>query len=136
MVRGQGEGSQNYFEARTGILLVEDEELLRTLVADYLAERGFCVYAAQDGVQAVQLYREHEKTIQIVFSDIDLPNLNGVDAFRQMRAINPDVQVIFASGSLNPLLKKRLHDAGVKYVLQKPYSPEEIVTMIGTLLGK
>ena len=130
------ERDQDYPEISTGILLVEDEELLRSLVERYLQSEGFQVYTAADGIEAVQQYREHWKMIQVVCSDCDLPKLNGFEAFQQMKAINADVKVMFASGFFKPQVIQQLRAAGVKYFVQKPYGPEEILTTIRILLGE
>lgn len=121
-------------EVKTGILLVEDEELLRVLVERYLENHGFCVFSAGDGVVAVQLYQEYWREIQIVISDIDLPNMNGVELFQRIKAINPEVQAIVASGSLDVQLEHQLLEAGVKRFLWKPYGPEEILKTIREVL--
>lgn len=134
MIHEHGEEKQRDSETERGILLVEDEELLRTLMEDYLGERGFRVFSARDGAEAVHLYRENWNTIQIVFSDVDLPMLNGLDAFQRMKEINPDVRVIFASGSLNPSLKHQLRQAGAKRFVQKPYGLDDILKTIREVL--
>ncbi len=121
-------------EGGATILVVEDDELLLSLVERFLTENGFRVLTANDGLEAVHFYRTHGKRIRIVLMDIDLPTLNGLDAFQRMKEINADVRVVFASGSLNPSLKHQLREAGAKRFVQKPYGPDDILKTIREVL--
>jgi two-component system cell cycle sensor histidine kinase/response regulator CckA len=108
------------------ILLVEDEDTLRELVASLLREQGYSVLQAADGEEAVQVYAEHADHIALVVTDLGLPKLSGWQAFRKMRALKPSVKAILATGYLEPMLKSEIAESGVMEFLQKPYRPAEI----------
>lgn len=116
------------------ILLVEDEEMLLDLLDALLTEHGYHILRARDGVEAVEVYREHQSTISLVLSDMGLPRLGGWQAFQQMREINPRVKVILASGYLDPNLRKEMIEAGAVDFIQKPYIPEEILKRIRSVI--
>ncbi len=118
------------------ILLVEDEDSLRELVASLLREQGYSVLQAADGEEAVQVYAEHADHIALVFTDLGLPKLSGWQAFRKMRGIRPSVKAIVATGYLEPMLKSEIAESGVMEFLQKPYRPGEIFRKVREAIDK
>jgi len=104
------------------ILLVDDEESLIALGARMLEHLGFTVLTAADGLQAVELYRERGKEIDLVLMDLTMPHLDGAKAFGELRRLNPDVRVILASGYSHEDVASRFAGKGLDGVLQKPYT--------------
>jgi CheY-like chemotaxis protein len=92
------------------------------------------VLVANDGLHAVDLYSHHKSEIAVVFSDMGLPKLTGENVFRKLKELNPAVQVVFASGFLEPELKTEMLKNGVKAFVQKPYEPDEVLVLIRRLL--
>jgi CheY-like chemotaxis protein len=116
------------------ILLVEDEEALIEMVRLLLESNGYKVFTAQDGKEAVEMFKQHQQEIDIVLTDMGLPGMTGVDAFKILKEIAPNVKVIFASGFFEPVIKSDLYIAGAKGFIQKPYSPGEILQKIREVL--
>jgi PAS domain S-box-containing protein len=116
------------------ILVVEDEEALIEMVRLLLESKGYKVLTAQDGKEAVELYRQHKQEIDIVLTDMGLPGMTGADEFKMLKEIAPNVKVIFASGFFEPVIKSDLYIAGAKGFIQKPYSPDEILRQIREVL--
>jgi two-component system, cell cycle sensor histidine kinase and response regulator CckA len=112
------------------ILLVEDEELLLDSVHHLLESKGYKVYVAQDGKEAVKLFREHNQKIDLVLTDLGLPGISGKEEFTKLKKINPNIRVIMASGFFEPDVKLELLKAGVKGFIQKPYIPDDILRII------
>jgi PAS domain S-box-containing protein len=112
------------------VLIIEDEEMLRSLAKGILVSKGYTVLTAEDGMQGVELYRNHQKEIAVVLSDIGLPILGGHDVFRKIRAINPKAKIIFASGYFDPETKSEMFKAGLKNFIQKPYMHDEVLRKI------
>ncbi len=117
------------------ILVVEDEEMLLSLVRDLLAGKGFMVLTATDGQQAVDTYAQHCDTINLVLIDLGLPKVDGWEAFQRMREINPSVKVIFASGYIDRTLRENLLNGGALDLVQKPYMPHEILNRVSEVLA-
>jgi len=116
------------------ILLVEDEEALIEMVRLLLESKGYNVFTAQDGKKAVEMFKQHKNEIDIVLTDMGLPGMTGVDEFKILKEIAPNVKVIFASGFFEPVIKSDLYIAGAKGFIQKPYSPGEILQKIREVL--
>ncbi len=80
------------------ILLVDDENALRGPISDYLSMHGYYVLAASDGAQALQIAKQHRDSIQLLFTDVVLPKLSGVELAREVTRICPKVVTLFMSG--------------------------------------
>jgi signal transduction histidine kinase/ActR/RegA family two-component response regulator len=116
------------------ILLVEDEVALIEMVHLFLESKGYTVYTAQDGYDAIKVYKQHKQEISLVLTDVGLPGMTGMDEFKKLREITPNVNVIFASGFFDPDIKSELYLAGAKGFIQKPYSPDEVLQRIREVL--
>jgi CheY-like chemotaxis protein len=104
------------------ILLVDDEESLIDMGAQMLEHLGFTVLTAADGLQAVDLYRERGKEIDLVLMDVSMPHMDGAEAFGELRRLNPDVRVVLASGYSHGDMTSRFKGKRLEGVLQKPYT--------------
>lgn len=110
--------------------MVEDEEPLRELMKTLLGHKGYQVLMANDGLEAVEVYRRHQKEIALVIADIGLPKLSGYEALSRIREIKPGVRAILASGHLDPDLKNLLLESGADDFIQKPYLPADVLARI------
>lgn len=119
---------------KPAILIVEDEEFLRMLLAEMLSEHGYTVFEAGDGYEALDIYRQHQQEINIILSDLGLPRLGGWEAFEKMREINPHLKGILASGYFDPQLKERILQTGARYFIQKPYNPPDILALLDRIV--
>ncbi|HTR82129.1 MAG TPA: response regulator [Bacteroidota bacterium] len=118
------------------ILIAEDNEVMRELLKTLLLNEGYRVIAAQDGAEAVAAFERHKKDIRLVITDIEMPNLDGVAAYREMKHINPELDVFFASGTLDKALEDRLRAEGVRYFFHKPYAPAEILEKVREIMRR
>jgi CheY-like chemotaxis protein len=118
------------------ILLVEDEEMLRDLGVEILGSEGYRVLTARDGVEAVEIFSANKDNIGLVVCDLGLPRLGGREAFLQMKAIQPSVRAIVASGYLEPSMRSDILRAGVMDTVQKPYDFRDLVEKIRSIIGK
>ena len=117
------------------ILIVEDNNVMRELLKSLLISEGHEVLSAHDGLEAVELYKTEGEKIDIVITDVEMPNLSGVEAYRQIKRINPEAKVIFVTGAMNGRLKKQLQNEGIQGFFQKPYSPNDILAKVREILG-
>jgi two-component system, cell cycle sensor histidine kinase and response regulator CckA len=114
------------------LLLVDDEETLRVLGKDMLQALGFTVLTATDGRGALEIYRQNKETICCVILDLTMPHLDGEQAFRELRRINPEVRVLMSSGYNEQEVTQKFVGKGFAGFLQKPYN----LTQIGCKLRK
>ncbi len=118
------------------ILLVDDEESLLALGDRMLEQLGFTVLIAADGLQAVELYREHGKEIDLVLMDLTMPHMDGAEAFGELRRLNPDVLVVLASGYSHEDVASRFAGMHLDGVLQKPYTLAKLRESLEGLMPK
>ena len=116
------------------ILLVEDNDNLRTLLQRTFEGSGFSVLSAGDGVEAVRLSRQHKGKIDITVSDIVMPHLNGIEMTHQIREARPDMKFLFITGFADefPGLRELIRSGGE--VLEKPFLPSELIAQVEKLL--
>jgi CheY-like chemotaxis protein len=120
---------------RQTILVVEDEVLIRLVIAEYLRECGYKVHEAATADEAVAVLEAPEVSVDIVFSDVVMPgSMDGFALARWVRAHRPGIQVILTSGIDRSAEKAgELCEAGP--LLQKPYHPQHAVDRIRQLLS-
>jgi CheY-like chemotaxis protein len=109
------------------ILVAEDNEMLRNLVRTILKLNGFQILVAADGQEAVELFRTHRDSIDLILLDVQMPRLSGLEALAQIRQIDATVPVLLASGySETP--PDRSH--GAQGFIGKPYREHDLLTTI------
>lgn len=109
------------------LLIVDDEEWIRS-VARSMAERtGFSVLTATNGRDAIDLFQHHAHELSCVLMDLTMPHMDGDDAFQEMHRINPHVPIILSSGYNQQDVTQRLVGRGLAGFLQKPYPLAQFV---------
>ena len=123
-------GQKERFSTGETLLVVEDETHLLELVRLTAEKRGFRVFAAKDGIEAIEVYQEHWQEIDTVLLDWGLPRLGGSAVFRKLKEMNPRVKVIGVSGYLDSNLRDNMLREGVQDFLQKPCTANEILAKV------
>ncbi|RPI02545.1 MAG: hybrid sensor histidine kinase/response regulator [Ignavibacteriae bacterium] len=116
------------------VLLIEDETALLEIVQLLLDSNGYKVYAAHDGKEAVDVFEHHAQEIDLVLTDMGLPEMTGLDVYKKLAVLRPDIAVIVASGFFEPTVKSELEKIGAKGFIQKPYSPDEVLRKVREVL--
>ena len=117
------------------ILLVEDEEGLRALNARGLASRGYTVLEAGNGLEAIDLLEKFDGQIDLVVSDVVMPEMDGPTLARELRSRNPDLKIIFVSGYAEDAFQKHLPDHGQYAFLPKPFTLKQLVAAVKETLA-
>jgi PAS domain S-box-containing protein len=116
------------------ILLVEDEVMVRQMVARILLRAGYQVLAAADGREALQLVEQHPHRISLVITDVVMPGMNGRDLSTRLSNLRPDLPVLFISGYPDEVMITRsLLEPGSPF-LHKPFAPELLTAKVRELL--
>jgi PAS domain S-box-containing protein len=116
------------------VLVAEDEEQVRGLVRAVLEQHGYTVLEAADGQEALRVCEGHDQPIDLLITDILMPEMNGRDLARRMTELRPDVRVLYISGySGSVIVRQGLLEAGAAY-LQKPFAPEALVCLVREVL--
>ena len=118
------------------ILVVEDEVLVRLVIAEYLRECGYKVHEAAHAAEALAVLQSPDVSIDVVFSDVMMPGeVDGFGLARWVRSHRPEIQVILTSGiDRSAEVAGMLCEAGP--MLDKPYEPQGVVDRIKQLLAK
>jgi PAS domain S-box-containing protein len=118
---------------RETVLLVDDESMIRNLGRAILQSYGYRVLLAEDGVQALDMYRAQKGQIDLVVLDLTMPRLSGQHAFRRLLEVDPKVRVLFASGYSAEQINDLKSDRILGFI-GKPYRPEDLAHMVRTAL--
>jgi signal transduction histidine kinase/CheY-like chemotaxis protein len=110
-----------------GVLLVDDEQIVRRSVARRLRHAGFRVTEADGGTEAVALYDRAEH--DLVLLDLDMPGLDGEQTQEKLAEIDPDVRIVFATGYVDAERSVAAQDRGALALLEKPYDLDKLVSL-------
>lgn len=103
------------------VLLVDDEQIVIDVSTEMLQLIGYKVLAANGGQNAIALYQEHIKEIDVVLLDLIMPGMSGKEVFDELYQINPDVRVVLSSGYSIDSLARKILDRGGSAFIQKPF---------------
>jgi two-component system cell cycle sensor histidine kinase/response regulator CckA len=117
------------------ILVADDEEGVRSLVASVLEEAGYTVELASDGGEVVKRLRELGDRVRLVILDLTMPTLGGGEAATELRRIRPDIPIIAMSGYGDIELMEQFGQAGVDDFLPKPFSPGQLAAKVRDALA-
>src|SRR5262245_32027775 len=112
-------------ECSKTILVVDDEEPIRKLVTQVLRAEGYSVFEAADPEQAWKIWSRYRSSIDVLFTDVILPMMNGPELARELSAMRPDLKVVFTTGSSQIAVRETMDLVGHKRFLEKPYSSKE-----------
>lgn len=118
------------------VLVVDDEEGLRSLMVSALAEAGCTVYEAGDGEEGLARFEEHADEIDVVVLDLTMPKLGGDEVFRRIRAGHPGMRVILCSGYTEEDIIRHFDGQGLSGFIEKPFRPSELIKKIGEVLAE
>jgi two-component system cell cycle sensor histidine kinase/response regulator CckA len=112
------------------ILLVEDEEGLRSLNARGLRSRGYSVIEASNGIEALEALEEKNGAVDLVVSDVVMPEMDGPTLLKAMREKNPDLKIIFVSGYAEDAFEKSMPENQQFAFLPKPFALAALVAKV------
>jgi PAS domain S-box-containing protein len=112
------------------ILVIDDEQAICNLVSEELTIHGYQVLKAYDGLEGIQLFRDHADLIGAVISDIDLPFVRGDEVFRSILALKPDIVAIALSGFTDQNTREDLQRIGVNALVAKPIKVEQLLEQL------
>lgn len=124
------------WRGRGSILVVDDEESVRTLARAMLERLGFTVLTAGDGREGLEVFRTRADEIQGVLLDVTMPYMDGEETFRELRRLKSDVRVILSSGYNEQSATHRFAGKGLAGFIQKPYRIQELVDVLRRALER
>ncbi|MET3790204.1 cell cycle histidine kinase CckA [Aquamicrobium terrae] len=116
------------------VLLVEDEDAVRMGGVRALTSRGYTVHEASSGVEALELFESLEGRVDIVVSDVVMPEMDGPTLLGELRKRQPDVKFVFVSGYAEDAFAKNLPEDAQFGFLPKPFSLKQLATVVKEVL--
>lgn len=115
------------------VLLVDDQEIVRQIGKRMLEQLGYRTSLAEDGLEALELYRARHDSIDLVILDMIMPNLGGLECLEAMRLINPGIKAVLASGFSRDSIADKINEEHIVGFLQKPFRLQELSDLLATL---
>jgi PAS domain S-box-containing protein len=115
-------GSADTWKGSGTVLLVDDEETVRGIGKEMLQALGFTVITANDGREAITIFKKDPADIAFVILDLTMPHLDGEQCFRELRQIKPNVKVLMSSGYNEQEVTEKFVGKGLSGFIQKPYN--------------
>jgi len=118
------------------ILLVEDQKELRELVSQMLEMNGYTVVAAGEGLEALEICKQHTGSIHLMLSDVVMPQMGGRELAQRLASLRPSMKVLYMSGyTSNAIVHHGILDPGTAF-LQKPFTPDGLARKVREVLDE
>jgi len=118
------------------VLVVDDDDLVRDLLSDFLTEAGLAVVVARSGAEAVELYAARRDEFGLVLLDLTMPGMGGEETLRRLRAIEPGLRIVLCSGYSREEATHGFEDLNLAGFLQKPCDPALLLEVVREQLGR
>ncbi len=116
------------------VLVVEDNEEVRSIIQQSLERFGYAVITATDGDDALNVYQAHRARIEMVITDVVMPKKNGRELYEELRTVNPGIKMLFMSGyTADVITLKELTETGLPFIV-KPVDPTTLLLKVRELL--
>ena len=117
---------------RKRILVVDDEAIVRISCKRTLEPEGFDVDIASDGYEAIELIKN--KAYDIIITDLKMPKMDGLEVLSWIKKNSPSSRVIVITGFSTPEIAEKSISAGADKYLEKPFTPETLISVVKDLL--
>jgi two-component system, cell cycle sensor histidine kinase and response regulator CckA len=118
------------------VILVEDDDAVRTFGGRALRNKGYRVVEAKSGETALELVRDASGRINLLITDVVMPQMDGPELIREVRRIDPDIKVIFISGYTEDAFRQRLGSDSDIHFLAKPFSLKQLAIKVKEVIGE
>ena len=116
------------------VLIVDDEKPILDIARSILEAHNYQVLTAQDGIEAIARYTQHQANVAVVLMDMTMPTLDGATTIQILQKIDPDLRVIVASGLPDNEQVAASLGSSVKAVIPKPYAPTTLLQSLQSVL--
>lgn len=121
--------------SKPGILVVDDEAMVRALLEVGLRQSGFTVWQAASGPEAVEFYRRRGNDISLVLLDVNMPGWTGLQTLAALQQLNPAICCCFMTGNTGLYTREQLLGLGAAQVFNKPFRLAEVGQLLWELVG-
>ena len=117
------------------ILLIDDEEMVINISEMMLKKLGYKVLKAHSGSEGLQLFEKNKFMIDLIISDLEMPEMNGEEVMDRLREIDPQIKVMLSSGSLTDKDEQYVMNKGFNGFLKKPYDLDTLCEKMAEILN-
>ncbi len=117
------------------IMVVEDEELVRRITINILERSGFKVICAEDGEEALELFKEKGDSIDLIILDVIMPRMDGMETFKELKILKKDIRVLVSTGYLPNNMSTEFLKGGALGFIQKPYTAMELLKSVSKIIN-
>jgi excisionase family DNA binding protein len=118
--------------SKANILVIDDEEAIRSLFKEMLGQLGYKIASAANGLEGLQLIEQND--FDLVFLDLKMPEMDGAELYGRVKTIKPELPVIIITGYPESELMTRALTYGPFGIMHKPFSQSDIVTAVNNFL--
>ncbi|MGE5341931.1 MAG: response regulator [Candidatus Omnitrophota bacterium] len=136
MMNQRGRPPKRLVKGQGIVMVVDDEPIMRKIASNVLEKSGYEVIVAENGDQAIELFKQHHNEIRAVLLDLLMPQKSGKETYLEMKQIQPDVNVILITGAIKDKRIDEVLELGVKGYLEKPYTYPQLSRAVFNLIGK
>lgn len=123
-------------DSRPGeVLVVDDEPFILSALCQMIEAMGYRTHAAQGGVQALELHRQHGDAIRLVLLDLNMPVMDGESVYRELRRRDPGLSVVLCTGATAPLAGPGGPYGGIAGILRKPFRFQDLQSLVRSILA-
>lgn len=115
------------------LLVIDDEDVIRTMVKEILEMLGYEVLTAKDGFEGIEVFEANKDDLRGVLLDMIMPKMNGREVYSMIKAIQPEAKVIMISGFIDETHIDELYDLGMNGFVKKPFTIESIIEALSVL---
>ena len=115
--------------------MIDDEEAIRRMLIKTLKYVGYDVLEADSGKDGINLYKKEKNRISAVILDVIMPEMDGVQIYKALKKINPDIAVLVSTGYASNRQTVELKELGVEGFLKKPYRQSELVMAVNKVIN-
>jgi two-component system cell cycle sensor histidine kinase/response regulator CckA len=114
------------------VLIVDDDDGVMSIVSHTMELSGWQVISAHDGENALATWRDHGQEVDLLITDVHMPEINGCELARQIRATQPALPIIFVSGDSGSELSANMHAIANHRYLKKPFRTSELIALVAS----
>jgi len=114
------------------ILIVDDEEIMRSFLLDVFVDEGYDLDLAANGEEALEKISQNK--YQLIITDIRMPGVDGTEVLRKAKEVNPKTEVIIITGYATPQIKQKCQRLGAAYYIAKPFQINQIRALVNKLV--
>lgn len=127
------ESTNHWLCGKPGVLVVDDEHLVRIMVKLGLTRHGFRVWTAENSKESLEIFQEHQDEIDVVLMDVQIPKIDGPEILRRLRVLSPGIPACFMSGDPGVYEGSELGKGRGNFLIAKPFLFDDLSNILRLL---